>query len=233
MSEYNMTHTGKELDDAIAKVQSGYVFPDQSATVTKNGIYDTIGEIPVKLIDEIEVAVPVPDGYEIPTLYTGDYNITSNQKLQTAGKKMTSNLTVNVPVPSDYIKIGDTKVFVTQFTNGDYSRSSDTCLSDISISVGFKPKIFVLTNSSGVASNSKSSSKYHLLTSIFIKNNNYNNLLRFSSYLYYNSTSKLYMGGRSTSEANTLNPTDGGVSGNDRSTVYTRANMNYQWYAWG
>lgn len=25
MSEYNMTHTGKELDDAIAKVQSGYV----------------------------------------------------------------------------------------------------------------------------------------------------------------------------------------------------------------
>ena len=63
MSEYNMTHTGKELDDAIAKVQSGYVFPDQAATVTKNGIYDKIGEIPVKLIDEIEVAVPVPDGY--------------------------------------------------------------------------------------------------------------------------------------------------------------------------
>lgn len=25
MSEYNMTHTGKELDDAIAKVQSDYV----------------------------------------------------------------------------------------------------------------------------------------------------------------------------------------------------------------
>ena len=25
MSEYNMTHTGKELDDAIAKVQSSYV----------------------------------------------------------------------------------------------------------------------------------------------------------------------------------------------------------------
>lgn len=194
MSEYNMTHTGKELDDAIAKVQSGYVFPDQSATVTKNGIYDTIGEIPVKLIDEI---------------------------------------TVNVPVPSDYIKIGDTKVFVTQFTNGDYSRSSDTCLSDISISVGFKPKIFVLTNSSGIASNSTSSSKYHLLTSIFIKDNNYNNLLRFSSFLYYNSKSKLYMGGRSTGEASTLNPTDGGVSGNDGSTVYTRANMNYQWYAWG
>lgn len=75
MSEYNMTHTGKELDDAIAKVQSGYVFPNQAATVTKNGIYDTIGEIPVKLIDEIEVAVPVPDGYIIPS---GTKNIVSN-----------------------------------------------------------------------------------------------------------------------------------------------------------
>lgn len=75
MSEYNMTHTGKELDDAIAKVHSGYVFPNQAATVTKNGIYDTIGEIPVKLIDEIEVAVPVPDGYIIPS---GTKNIVSN-----------------------------------------------------------------------------------------------------------------------------------------------------------
>lgn len=65
MSEYNMTHTGQELDDAIAKVLAGY---------------------------------------ELPTLYTGEYNITSNQTLKTAGKKLTSDLTVDVPVPDGYIK---------------------------------------------------------------------------------------------------------------------------------
>lgn len=58
MSEYNMTHTGKELDDAIAKVQSGYVFPNQAVEVNVNGVYNTIKNIPVKLLDEITVNVP-------------------------------------------------------------------------------------------------------------------------------------------------------------------------------
>lgn len=139
MSEYNMTHTGQELDDAIAKVQSGYVFPDQAVTVTENGIYDTIKNIPVKMLDEIEVAVPVPDGYEIPTLYTGDYNVTSNQTLQTAGKKLTSNLTVNVPVPSGYYKL--------QKYYGTYTPPTDQ--KDISFTFNFVPKgIAIITKTS-------------------------------------------------------------------------------------
>ena len=111
MSEYNMTHTGKELDDAIAKVHSGYVFPNQAATVTKNGIYDTIGEIPVKLIDEIEVAVPVPDGYIIPS---GTKNIVSNG---THDVKQYANAVVDVPVPDGYIDKSSASHFASGVVN--------------------------------------------------------------------------------------------------------------------
>lgn len=75
MSEYNMTHTGKELDDAIAKVQSGYVFPNQAVTVTENGTYGTIKNIPVKLLDEITVNVPqglLETAYITPAVLNSD-----------------------------------------------------------------------------------------------------------------------------------------------------------------
>ena len=36
MSEYNMTHTGRELDDAINKVKSGYVLPTEIYNIYSN-----------------------------------------------------------------------------------------------------------------------------------------------------------------------------------------------------
>lgn len=41
MSEYNMTHTGKELDDAIAKVMSGYI-DKSSASHFATGTVDSV-----------------------------------------------------------------------------------------------------------------------------------------------------------------------------------------------
>ena len=39
MSEYNMTHTGAELDSAISKVHSGYIMPSgtKPGEITENG----------------------------------------------------------------------------------------------------------------------------------------------------------------------------------------------------
>lgn len=40
MSEYNMSHTGRELDDAINRVLSGYILPSGTKDITSNGTYD-------------------------------------------------------------------------------------------------------------------------------------------------------------------------------------------------
>lgn len=52
MSEYYMTHTGKELDDAINKVKSGYIKPSGSKNITANGTHD------VKAYENAIVNVP-------------------------------------------------------------------------------------------------------------------------------------------------------------------------------
>lgn len=36
MSEYIMSHTGKELDDAINKVRDGYILPSETVNITEN-----------------------------------------------------------------------------------------------------------------------------------------------------------------------------------------------------
>lgn len=120
-----------------------------------------------------------------------------------------------------------------KYWTNSYSPSSDILLSNVSFDCGFKPKIFVVTNLSGIVSNSTSTSKVHLLTSLFITDDDYNILLRFSSYLYYHTTNKLYMGSRSTSSDNTFVPTDTGVQGGNGTTVYFRGGNTYQVYAWG
>ena len=56
MSEYYMSHTGAELDDAINKVRTGYVFPSETIDITANisGRDITNGKI---------LNVNVPQGY--------------------------------------------------------------------------------------------------------------------------------------------------------------------------
>lgn len=57
------------------------------------------------------------DTIELPPVYTGEYNITSNKELQVAGMKMKSNLTVAVPVPDGYIIPSGTKNIVSNGTH--------------------------------------------------------------------------------------------------------------------
>ena len=40
MSEYNMSHTGAQLDSAINKVNSGYILPEDDITIKINGTHD-------------------------------------------------------------------------------------------------------------------------------------------------------------------------------------------------
>ncbi len=40
MSEYKLRHSGAELDDAISKVQKGYILPTGNKEITDNDVYD-------------------------------------------------------------------------------------------------------------------------------------------------------------------------------------------------
>ena len=84
MSEYNMSHTGAELDDAINKVQSGYLLPIGSVSIAENGTHD------VSEFAQAVVNVPVPDGYidksTITHFATGTVsNVTAGQALEVSG----------------------------------------------------------------------------------------------------------------------------------------------------
>lgn len=163
MSEYNMTHTGKELDDAINKVKSGYI----NAAGTQN--------------------------------------------------------------------------YTTQFKSDVFSVSSDTLVSNVSIPVGFKPKIFVIRANAGITS---TSSRYYITTSWVVTDNNYEHILSKpdgsadarsagSIGFYYSSNSA--RSAQSNSINNSLQVTDNGVKGNGStgSSYYFKANTTYFWFAWG
>ncbi len=91
MSEYNMTHTGRELDDAINKVKNGYIQPSgNSPTITSNGTH------PVRQYENAVVNVPVK--FFATGVVT---NVTAGGKLSVTGIK--DSVTGESFTPKGYI----------------------------------------------------------------------------------------------------------------------------------
>ena len=84
MSEYVLSHSGKELDSAIEKVHSGYIYPANTLHIDENGEYD------ISLFRNVNVDVPVPEGYTDTS--DGDateYDVYNGRTAYVGGKKIT------------------------------------------------------------------------------------------------------------------------------------------------
>ena len=142
------------------------------------------------------------------------------------------NVNVNVPVPSDYINIADTLNYCTKLKYGEYTPTSDVLISSASISgIGFKPKIFLMHNYSGL----KYGSKNYGLTTWTVLNNNFERIELNDSF-YSGGTNQLSTSGQSSTTRSVKNhfmPTVNGMTGSGTSTVYLRGGYTYHWFALG
>lgn len=189
---------------------------------------------PSGFISAIEAIEEIPDGYIKPS---GTKSITSNGTHDITNY---ASANVNVPVPSGYINSADTWNYTTQFNCGTYTPSSDTAISATSITVGFKPKVFVVRNYSGINHNT---SKYYINCTWFVDNNDYtyetctpdgtNQTKTACSHGVYYNSSKAWASA-SNSSANIFHPSSSGVAGNgDSGSLYFQSGKTYFWYAWG
>ncbi len=193
MSEYNMTHTGRELDDAINKVKSGYIKPSGNINITTNGTHNV---------------------------------------------RQYENAVVNVQPSSDYIKKADTNIYTTKFACGIYRPSSTITTSNISITVGFKPKIFYMRNIEGIQNNT---STYYVVALWMMLDNDYAYIMCKPNGtddartggpmgVYYQSSAARITW--SNGASNCLTATESGVKGSG-TTFYCQGGKGFQWFAWG
>ena len=145
MSEYVLRHSGKELDDAIEKVHSGYIYPSGTLHVDENGNYD------ISEFRNVNVNVGIPDGY----MNTADADATSydiyNEKTAYAGGKK---------ITGKYKGSG---------LNTQYNCNSSGCsTSQLVINCGFEPRaVCVVLNSENYAADTVISVWMHSTAAIY------------------------------------------------------------------
>lgn len=288
MDEYNMSHTGAELDEAISKFKDGYIKPSGTLEISENGVknvkeYESVsvdvqgadvsdvtataddvlkgvkfvnslgqtleGSIPIKSIEPgVDDYIPLPeqDYFDLPKgYYPNDLKIYAHLQEKTVTPRLLMNTFVEpdsgyalsrvivngYTIPDSYIHKDSTKLFVTQSAEGTYTAgASNTYLDDVSINIGFKPKIFIFLVDQGMKS--KSTSDFLITSSILIADNNNNILAKRTTGTYYNSS----LGARtaqSTGDSNTFYLTSNGVHGGSGSSFFIEAGFRMKWYAWG
>ena len=142
---------------------------------------------------------------------------------------------------SDYIKKSDTNIYTSKFACGIYRPSSETHIANVSITVGFKPKIFYMRMFEGVSTTN--TTKRYVVAMIMVLDNNY---AHFSGKndgtnamgtggpvsVYYSSSAR---SDHSQGANNRFSATDTGVkgSGSTGASIYCQSGKGFQWYAWG
>ena len=207
------------------------------------------GSIPIKSIEPgVDDYIPLPeqDYLDLPKgYYPNDLKIYAHLQEKTVTPRLLMNTFVEpdsgyalsrvivngYTIPDSYIHKDSTELYVTQSAEGTYTAgANDTYLDDISINIGFKPKIFIFVSDQGM--DSKSTNEYLMTNSFLITDNNYNVLAKRTTGAYYSSS----LGARSasgSSDGNTFYLTSNGVHGGSGASFFIQSGRRMKWYAWG
>ncbi len=207
------------------------------------------GTIPTQQITpDVDDYIPLPeqDYFDLPKgYYPNDLKIYAHLQEKTVTPRLLMNTFVEpdsgyalsrvivngYTIPDSYIHKDSTELYVTQSAEGAYvAGSSNTYLDDVSINIGFKPKIFIFVTDQGMKS--KKTNEYLITSSILIADNNYNILTKRTTGTYYNSSTGARTA-QSSGDSNTFYLTSNGVHGGSGSSFFIEAGFRMKWYAWG
>ena len=193
---------------------------------------------------EGDLAFPEPNGFKEAVdsiqkgiIPTGTISITKNDTYNVTDF---AEALVNVQPSSDYIKKSDTKIYATQFACGIYRPSSTITTSKISITVGFKPKMFYMRNIEGI---NNTSENYYVSVMWMMLDNNYSYIMCMPNGVdemrtggpvgvYYQSSAARVTWSNGVKHC--LTATENGVAGNSEGTsFYCQSRKGFQWFAWG
>ena len=139
-------------------------------------------------------------------------------------------MTVN-PIPSNYVNLNDVLFHVLQgsshFNEGEFPGGGEN-IADVSVTVGFRPKIIIVRNVDAIYSNS-SSAPYVINVGVSVYDNNGNALETRVGFILYGNSNNRARGGQSST--NYFAPTSNGFVGVGTTTKLY--NGNYKYYAWG
>ncbi len=160
----------------------------------------------------------VRSGYVLPTEVINIASNVSNMDI-TKGKI----LNVNVPVAGTIMNCSQYKSET--YTSG----SSRVALADLTIDIGFKPKIFFIHCTGALYTGMES--PYMLTSSIFLYSDDDTEPLQYTTFVLKGDSTNGY-GRAGASNGNGFKRTDTGVQGFGTNVV-TQKNVTYRWYAWG
>ena len=132
-------------------------------------------------------------------------------------------------VKNDYIDKSKLTMHITREASGSFTGSGQT-LANINIQTGFKPKIFLMQNSEAVWTGS-AASPYSLLSSVMLRDDNYEELEHRTSFVLKGNDSDGW-GRGGQSNQNFFYPVENGVQGTGTS-VKAGNGIKYNWWAWG
>lgn len=155
---------------------------------------------------------------------------TSTQSITPSAGRWLSQVTVN-PIPSNFIDLNNVLIHImsgsTKYNEGSFPGGGEN-IADVSVTVGFRPKIIIVRNVDAVYSNS-SSAPYVINVGVSVYDDDGNALETRVGFILYGNSNNRARGGQSNT--NYFAPTANGFVGVGSSTKMY--NGNYFYYAWG
>lgn len=162
--------------------------------------------------------------------------ITSAQSVTPDTGKWLSRVTVGA-IPSEYVDLSTLKLHCTQYNTGTFITAS-TLLQNITISCGFRPKVFIIRTGAAIRTKINRNGPFPMVGAYSVWDDNNHSHVR-SMFVFYDDRSQYssYPVTGSQSGSNYFEQTATGVQGVGSSVKTSDGsggeNVTYTWYTWG